>query len=67
MVKTGDELLTGGSDRKGLTNHKQALKSAYIAGYLERELDVREDNQTTIQLAERKAEHWLEHGGPSNE
>ena len=63
-VKTGDELLTGGSDSDGLTKREEALKAAYMAGYLERELDVRENDRTTIQIAERKAEHWLEMGGP---
>lgn len=63
-VQTGDELLTGGGDDDGLTKREQALKAAYMAGYLERELDVRENDRTTIQIAERKAEHWLEMGGP---
>ena len=60
-LTTGDELLTGGGDDDGLSKREQALKAAYIAGYLERELDVREDDDRTISIAERKAEHWLEH------
>lgn len=59
-----DELLTGGGDDDGLTKREQALKAAYMAGYFERELNVREDDDRTISIAERKAEHWLEMGGP---
>ena len=58
-----DDLLTGGGNGDGLTKREQALKAAYMAGFLERELDVREDDRTTVQIAERKAEHWLAHGG----
>jgi len=59
-----NDLLTGGGDDDGLSKREQALKAVYMAGYLERELDAREDDRTTIQIAERKAEHWLKMGGP---
>ena len=64
-TKRGDELLTGGSESDGLTEREEALKAAYMAGYLERELDVREDDRRTIQIAKRKAEHWIKMGGPA--
>jgi hypothetical protein len=63
----GDELLTGGSDPDPPEPDplRERLREAYIAGYLERELDAREDDPTTQRVAERKAEKWLRTRGES--
>ena len=66
MVKTGDELLTGGSDPEPEPDPlEERLREAYIAGYLERELDVRETDRVTRKIAERKARQWVAQRGES--
>jgi hypothetical protein len=36
------------------------LEQAYIAGYMERELDVRESDTMTKRVARKKAQQWVE-------
>lgn len=60
----GDELLTGGTGNTNVNRElHDKLKAAFIAGYLERELAVRESDRTTQQIAERKAKRWIEQRG----
>lgn len=63
----GNELLTGGSDPDPPEPDplRERLREAYIAGYLERELDVRGADPITRQVAQRKAEQWLNTRGRS--
>lgn len=68
-VTRGDELLTGGSDPEPPAPDplQERLREAYMAGYLERELDVRESDPITHRVAERKAETWLDARGRTDE
>jgi hypothetical protein len=67
MVETGDELLTGGRDRDGGSGVdlglRTKLRRAFVAGYLARELDVREADPITRSIAERQAEQWIDSRG----
>ncbi len=66
MVQTGDELLTGGQDSNGggvNLELRTKLRRAFVAGYLARELDVREADPITRSIAERQAEQWIDSRG----
>ncbi len=66
MVQTGDELLTGGRDSDGggvNLELRTKLRRAFVAGYLARELDVREADPITRSIAERQAEQWIDSRG----
>lgn len=62
----GDELLTGGQDSNGggvNLELRTKLRRAFVAGYLARELDVREADPITRSIAERQAEQWIDSRG----